>query len=101
MEEEIGRHGIEYPCVAGFGLSLNELQDFCLVIIENNVVIMPELNTAMHCGFSAYWVFSIKYLASAKNLLLFLERIVYDLPSSQHLPSNVVTTIDSVSKVCV
>ena len=78
----------------------NELQDFRLVI-ENNVVIMPKLNTDMHCGFSAYTGYSASNIPQVLKILLFLERVVYDLHSSQHLPSNVVTTTDSVSKVCV
>ena len=100
MEEEIAKLDIEYSYVAAFGTSMDHLQDSRLVI-ENNIVVTPGLNTALHCCFAAYWVFDIKYPACARNILLFLESLVYKLPTSQRMPTTVVTMIESISRIHV
>ena len=89
LEDEISRLALEYPYIACFGESMDNLQDSCVVV--ENIMQMPGVNMAVHC-FGAYWVFGMKYLPC---VLLFLENIVYELPTSQHLQTSVITMIDS------
>lgn len=100
VEKEIARLATEYPYVAAFGPTLDELQDPRLVI-ENNIIVMPNLSMALHACFAAYFVFDIQYPMFAHSLLLFLEKIVYEFPSSQRLPTTVITFMDSISKIKV
>ena len=97
LEDEISRLALEYPYIACFGESMDNLQDSC-VVVENNIMQMPSVNMAVHCCFGAYWVFGMKYPPCARYLLLFLENVVYELPISQRLPTSVITMIDSLTK---
>ena len=85
VEDEIEKLGIHYPSlIVAFGPSLDSLQDSMLVE-ENNILIMPTLGTALHCCFVSYFIFDIVYPPSARNMLLFLDSVLYELPQSVYL----------------
>ena len=95
MEEEIEKIKSPHPIIVGFGPSFDELTEFRLVV-EGTVLQMKDLNMAVHCCFGCYWVFDISY---PNTIFLLLEHMVYGLPPFQRMPTTVVTTIDSISKV--
>ena len=70
LEEEVERLSIGYPYhVGSLGTSINDIQDTQL-LVENNIVVMPGINMAVHCYFAAYYVFGINYPAPTQNIFL-------------------------------
>ena len=73
--------------------------DFKVVIETENVITMPSVATALHYCFASYYVFNISFPLDFRFVLLFLEKYVYQLKSSQKLPMCVNALIDSLEKV--
>ena len=60
---------------------------------------MPSLSTAIHFCFASYYIFNISFPTAFKSILLFLEKYVYGLKSSQKLPMSVVLVHDGMERL--
>ena len=97
LDEEIENIQQLHPIVIAFGPTMDELIEF-RVVAEGTVFVVKDMNSAVHACFAIYWVFDMKYPSTMKNILLTLENLVYKIPTSQNLPTTVLTTIDSISR---
>lgn len=68
------------------------------VIIEENVFDMPSVETALYFCFSTYYVFNISYPLVARNVFLFLEKLVFNLSSVSKLPVSVIVFNDNLQR---
>ena len=60
--ESIDSVRFDEPITVAFGEELGSLYDVMLVV-ENNVIRMPNIITAVHCCLTAYYIFNIVYPA--------------------------------------
>ena len=68
-----------------FIIALGETRDSptdMRIIVEDNVMVMPSLVTAIHFRFASYYVFNISFPTEFRLILLFFERFVYGLKTS-------------------
>ena len=63
-------------------LSLEILVDI-LVVVENNVLTIPNLMTAVHSCLARYYLFNIAYPSKMKVMGLFLEAAYQMKPSAK------------------
>ena len=101
VEKSISTMDTIAPFIVAFGPSLSNLTEFKVVIEKNNVLTMPDIDTALHCCFAAYYIFNISYTPDFKPFLLFLEKYVYRLTPSCKLPLTVSIVIDSLKKTII
>ena len=87
------------PSILAMGLSLEEISDIKVVIEKENVLSMPTMLKALHFCFASYYVFNISFPSPFKPTLLFLEKYVYGLPSSQKLPMSIMLLYDNMQRV--
>ena len=87
------------PCIVAFGLTRCSLSDVKVVIEKTNLLQMPSVSTAIHFCFASYYVFNISFPSDFKFILLFLEKYVYGLKSSQKLPMSVALVHDGMERL--
>ena len=61
IEECLEKVEVQVPVVCSFGVDFSELYEFKLAIERDNVFEMPSLSVALHCCFSAYYIYNISY----------------------------------------
>ena len=93
VEESLQPH----PLIVGLGESLNNLVDI-LVVVENNVLTMPNLMTAVHSCLARYYLFNIAYRQKMKAMGLFLEA-AYQMKLSAKIPLHLQGFLNSLSKL--
>ena len=71
-----------------------------MLVVENNVISMPNIITAVHCCLTAYYIFNIVYPAQTKSICLLLES-VYSMKPSLKMPLHVQSLLNSLSKISV
>lgn len=99
IEECISSLPYKHPYVAAFGKDKNCLTDTMLVIERATTIHTPNLATAVHCAFCSYYIFDIVYPRNNKNMMLFLEHLVYKVKSSAPLSTTVTIVIDALMKL--
>ena len=60
-----------------FGLDVDSIIDFKVVIATNNIIAMPSLSIALHYCISSYYIYNIAFPLELKAFMLFLESYVY------------------------
>lgn len=88
-----------HPYIAAFGTSLHSLKDPVVVIEKTNVIRTNSLSDAIHVAFASYYVFDIKYPRNIKNLLVFMEQLVYKLKPTMSVTMAANVVIDSIMKL--
>ena len=101
IEDALEEVDCRAPFIAAFGLSVDALTDFKLVIEKENILSVPSLALALHCCFAAYYLYNISFPSDVSPIMLFLEQYVYHLKPSQKLPLSVSVIIDSLEKIYV
>ena len=99
MEDAISGLEETAPCIVAFGATSDSISDVKVVIEKQNIMSMPNVTTALHFCFSSYYVFNISFPFSFKPILLFLEKYVYCLKSSDKLPMCVIQTHDCMERL--
>jgi len=99
IEESLASMENQAPLIATFGINMDSLTDFKVVIEGENILPMPSLSCALHCCFAAYYIYNITFPSDLKPLMLFLEKYVYNLEPSQKLPLSASIVIDSLERV--
>ena len=85
--------------VVGLGESLSDLVEF-LVVVEDNILTMPNLMTAVHSCLACYYLFNIAYPSKVKIMALFLEE-AYKIKSSSKVPLHLEGLLNSISNISV
>ena len=86
MEESLGTLQTTAPCTVAFGPTRYSLSDINVVLEKVNIIPMPSVLTAVHFCFALFYIFNISFPPEFKFILLFLEKYVHGLKSSQKLP---------------
>ena len=87
------------PCIAAFGVTRDNIADFKVVVETDNIFSINSLATSVHVCFACYYIFNISFPTSYKHILLFLEKYIYGLSSSQKLPMSVVLVHDGLERI--
>ena len=59
---------------------------------------MPSLSIAVHCCFSAYYIYNITFPQPISQFMVFLEHYVYKLKPSQKLSLTLSALIESLAR---
>ena len=59
------------PFIAVFGVNMDSLTDFKLVIERDTIMSVSPLSTALHCCFASYYIYNIVYPSPLKSFMLF------------------------------
>ena len=99
MDEAISSLEETAPCIVAFGETRDHISDVKVVIERTNVLSMPTVMKALHFCFCSYYVFNISFPTAFKSILIFLEKYIYGLRSSQKLPLHIVLLNDGMERV--
>ncbi|CAI8031482.1 hypothetical protein GBAR_LOCUS17865 [Geodia barretti] len=99
IEECIAGLNTTAPCIAAFGVTRDNIADVKVIVETDNILPVNTLSTSIHVCFACYYIFNISFPPSYKHILLFLEKYVYGLKSSQKLPMSVVLVHDGMERV--
>ena len=77
----------------------DNIADVKVIVETDNILPVNTLSTSIHVCFACYYIFNIYFPPSYKHILLFLEKYVYGLKSSQKLPMSVVLVHDGMERV--
>jgi hypothetical protein len=99
IEECIAGLNTTAPCIAAFGVTRDNIADVKVIVETDNILPVNTLSTSIHVCFACYYIFNIYFPPSYKHILLFLEKYVYGLKSSQKLPMSVVLVHDGMERV--
>ena len=89
---------VRAPVIVIFGVTKDSPSDVKVIIEYENILPMPSVMDALHYCFACYYVFNISYPPEFHLVMLFLEKYVYGLKSSQKLPLSVSILYDSLQK---
>ena len=79
-----------------FGVTVNHLTDFKVVIEKENIISVPSLSDAMHCCFASYYIYNMSFSANSCQIMVFLEKYVYNLKPSKKLSLTASILLDSL-----
>ena len=99
VEESLQSVSSPHSLIVGLGESFNNLVDI-LVVVENNVLTMPNLMTAVHSCLACYYSFNIVYPPKMKAVGLFLEA-AYQMKPSAKIPLHPQGFLSSLSRFSV
>ena len=98
VEEALKTIEVRAPSVVAFGATKDSPSDIKVVMESENIMPMPSMVDALHYCFASYYIFNISFPPDFHLILLFLEKYVYGLKSSQKLPLSVSLLFDSLQK---
>ena len=98
IDESIATITVKAPTIVAFGETRDSLSDI-KISIEDNVLVVPCMEIAIHVCFASYYIFNISYPLEYRHLLLFLERFIYCLKSVPKLPLCVTILNDNLKRV--
>lgn len=98
IEDGIADIQTNEPVVCAFGKDMSTLAVFKLVIEKDNAFDMPTLSVAIHCCFSAYYIYNITFPQPLSHFLVFLECHVYKMKPSQKPSLSIATLVDSLCR---
>ena len=99
FEECIAGLNTTAPCIAAFGVTRDDIADIKVLVETDNILPVNTLSTSIHVCFACYYIFNISFPPSHKHILLFFEKYVYGLKSSNKLPMSVVLVHDGMERV--
>ena len=96
IEESLQEVKSDAPYIAAFGISIDDLCDFKVVIERENIVSVSSLSYAVHCCIACYYIYNISFPCDSSPILVFFEKIIYGLKPSKKLSLTASILIDTL-----
>ena len=87
------------PSIAAFGVSLDSLTDFKVVIEQKSIITVPSLSYAVHCCLACFYIFNISFPIEISPMMVFFEKYVHSLTPSKKLSLAASILIDNLDAI--